>query len=148
MQVAAERRTTIATIISILTVLYAISFFIGALLHADVRIPIGFTVLDEPQIIPATIVEGLCGIVLAVSAYAILTRKPWAWQSAVGAHIISIGGVLLGIAALAAGRGPRTNLNDTYHAVILTLLMATFAVLLTRSAKVALRHGNRRQRSA
>lgn len=144
MHVAAERRTMIATIISILTLLYAISFFIGALLHAEVRIPIGFTVLDEPQIIPATIVEGLCGFVLAVSAYANFTRKPWAWQSAVGAHIFSIGGVLLGIAALAAGRGPRTTFNDIYHAVILTLLMATLAVLLTRGAKAALDHDDRR----
>lgn len=57
------------------------------------------------------IVEGLCGLFLAVSAYALFTRRTWAWPAATAAHVFALAGVLLGISAIAAGRGPHTLLN-------------------------------------
>jgi hypothetical protein len=75
-------RSMVATAVGMLAVLYAITFLLGALLHLGVRIPLGFAVLAEPRIIPATIVEGLCGLGLAVGAYAVLTGRSWAHATA------------------------------------------------------------------
>src|SRR5215217_4272988 len=63
-----HRRDGIAKAIGILSAVYAATFFIGALLHLGVRIPLGFAVVEEPVILPATIVEGLCGTALSVGA--------------------------------------------------------------------------------
>src|SRR5437870_1531466 len=89
---------TIATIIRGLVVLEAIVFFLAALMHLGVALPVGFT---EPVIIPAAIVEGLIALFMVVSAYALLTRRTWAWLATVFAHAFAIAGILLGITALA-----------------------------------------------
>jgi hypothetical protein len=138
-----RRRVTLATAVGILAVLYAVTFLLGAVLHLGVRIPLGFTVLAEPRIYPATIVEGLCSLVLAVGAYAVLIRKSWAWGAITGAHIFSLGGVLLGTVALAVGAGPNTELNIIYHRVILVALMAGLILLLTPTGRAALGRGDR-----
>ena len=92
--------------VGILSALYALTFFVGALLHLGWRIPLGFTVLAEPRILPATVVEGLCGLALAVAAIAVFTSMSWAWTAAFAAHAFALGGVLLGVSALALGAGP------------------------------------------
>jgi hypothetical protein len=130
------RGSAFVTALQILVLLEAIVFFIGALLHLGVHVPVGFT---EPRIIPATIVESIIGIAFAVAAYALFTRRDWAWRSALTAHCISIAGILLGMAALAAGRGPRTESNDIYHRVMLLIAVVVVVLLLTRSGKSALR---------
>ena len=138
-------RTTLATTVGTLAVLYAVTFFLGALLHLGLRIPLGFAVLAEPRIIPATIVEGLCGLGLAIGAYAVLTGRGWAWSAVTGAHAFALGGVLLGITALALGAGPSTELNTVYHRVMLVALVAGLVVLLTPVARAALGRGDREQ---
>jgi lysylphosphatidylglycerol synthetase-like protein (DUF2156 family) len=138
-------RTTLATTVGTLAVLYAVTFFLGALLHLGLRIPLGFAVLAEPRIIPATIVEGLCGLGLAIGAYAVLTGRGWAWSAVTGAHAFALGGVLLGITALALGAGPSTELNTVYHRVMLVALVAGMVVLLTPVARAALGRGDREQ---
>jgi hypothetical protein len=137
------RRATLATTVGILAVLYAVTFLIGALLHLGMRIPLGFTVLAEPRIFPATIVEGLCGLFLAVGAYAVLARKSWAWATATAAHAFALGGVLLGMAALAVGAGPSTELNAVYHRVMLAALAGGLVLLLTPVGRTALGRGGR-----
>lgn len=109
-----HRRTSVATAVGILSVLYASTFLVGALLHLGWRIPLGFTVLAEPKILPATVVEGLCGLALAAAAIAVFTSMRWAWTAAFAAHSFSFGGVLLGMGALAVGAGPSTELNAIY----------------------------------
>ena len=136
-------RTPLATTIGILAVLYAATFFLGALLHLGLRIPLGFAVLAEPRIIPATIVEGLCGLGLAIGGYAVLAGKSWAWSAVTGAHAFALGGVLLGITALALGGGPSTELNTIYHRVMLVALVAGLGFLLTRVGRVALGRNDR-----
>ena len=138
-----HHRTAVARAICVLVVLEAVTFFLGALLHLGVRIPLGFTVLAEPWIVDATIVEGLCGLFLAVSAYAMSTRRAWAWPAATAVHAFAVAGVLLGIGALAAGLGPSTELNYVYHRVILVVLVAGLALLLTPIGRAALGRGNR-----
>ena len=127
----------------ILVVLEAITFLVGALLHLGVRIPLGFAVLVEPRIPDAVIVEGLCGLFLSVGAYAMFTRKAWAWAALVAAHVFAVAGVLLGIGALAVGLGPTTELNYVYHRTILVVLVAGLVLLWTPSVKEALGRGDR-----
>jgi hypothetical protein len=71
-------------------------------------IPLGFAVLDEPRRPFAVVVEGLAGIVLALGAFAVFSRKTWAWVVVTGAHAVALAGVLWGMVAIAAGRGPHT----------------------------------------
>ena len=136
-------RTPLATTVGILAILYAATFFLGALLHLGVRIPLGFAVLAEPRIIPATIVEGLCGLGLAVGGYAVLAGRRWAWSAVTGAHAFALGGVLLGITALALGGGPSTELNTIYHRVMLVALVSGLVLLLTRVGTAALGRNDR-----
>jgi hypothetical protein len=131
-------RDVLATTVGVLAALYSATFFIGSLLHLGVRNPLGFAVLAEPRIIPATIVEGLCGLFLAVGAYAVLARRTWAWPTVTAAHAFALGGVLLGIAALAVGAGPSTELNTLYHRVMLVALTAGLVFLLTPIGRSAL----------
>lgn len=134
-----HRRNGVATAIGVLSAVYAATFFFGALLHLRVTVPLGFTVLGEPRIIPASIVEVLCGLALAVSAFAVLALRDWAWTAALAANAFALGGVLLGIAALAVGAGPSTELNTIYHRVMVVALVAVLALLLSSAGRTALR---------
>ncbi len=125
-------------IIFVVIVLEALTFLIAASLHSGAQIPFLSAVLQEPKIIDAVIVEGLCGLFLAISAYAIFAGKDWAWQAAIAAHIFSIAGVLLGMIALAHGLGPTTEVNYIYHRVILVTLVAVLLMLLTPAVKSGL----------
>jgi hypothetical protein len=125
--------TTVVTVITVLMVAEAVTFLLAALLHLG--IPVG---LSEPRIIPAAIVEGLCGLFLAVSTYAVVARTTWAWGAALAANLFAIAGVLLGIAALALGAGPSTEANTIYHRVILGVLIVVLVLLATRGARAAL----------
>ncbi|MGH8903188.1 MAG: hypothetical protein ACRDYA_16345 [Egibacteraceae bacterium] len=142
---ASRRRSPVATAFGVLSVLYAATFLLGALLHTGARIPLGFAVLAEPTITMATIVESACGIALAVGAYAVLTRQRWAWAAATASHAVALTGVLLGTAAIAAGRGPHTVLNDTYHRVMIVVLLAGLLALATPATSLLGRsvHGSR-----
>src|SRR5215211_4821177 len=96
--------------VGILSAVYAVTFFCGALLHLGVRIPLGAAVLAESTILPAAIVESLCGLAL-----------------------------LLGVSALALGAGPSTDLNTMYHRVMLVGLVAVLILLLTPAGRAAFR---------
>ena len=130
-----RRWTTVVTVISVLIVLEAITFLLATLLHLGIQFPLGFS---EPRIIPAAIVEGLCGIFLAVSAFALFVRKTWAWWGAIAAHAFAVAGVLLGITALALGLGPSTVANTIYHRTILGVLVVVLALLASPGARAAL----------
>ncbi|HYU18289.1 MAG TPA: hypothetical protein VEQ11_06295 [Chloroflexota bacterium] len=142
-QTTTSRRATVATVVRVLLVFGSVTFLVAALLHMGARIPLGFALLAEPRIVPATIVEGLAGVVLAVSAYAVFSRKTWAWPAALAAQAFALAGVLLGMWALAANRGPRTELNDVYHRVMLLVLLAGLVLLLTPMGRAALGRGDR-----
>ena len=76
----------------------------------------------------------MAGIVLAVGAFAVFAGTTRAWAAVTGAHAVALAGVLWGMVAIAAGRGPHTQLNDTYHRVTVVLLGATLILLLTPMA--------------
>ena len=100
-------------------------FFFGAVQHAGVVI----SSFHEPRIIPAAIVETLCGLSLACGAAAVLIRSRIGWRMALVTNLVALGGVLLGMVALAAGLGPRTASNDFYHRIMLVLVGASLLVL-------------------
>jgi hypothetical protein len=131
--------------VALLATAYAATFVVAVLLHVGVEIPLGFVVLDEPRRPFAVIVEGVAGIVLAVGAFAVFARKPRAWAAVTGALAVALAGVLWGMVAVAAGRGPHTQLNDTYHRVMVVLLSATLILLLTPLGRSSL--GRQRSRS-
>ncbi len=136
-------RNALTTVFGILAALYAITFLLGALLHLGVRITVGGVVLAEPLIIPATIVETLCGLALAFGAYGALSRANKAWTVLASAHAFAASGVLLGMAAIALGAGPGTDLNTIYHRVMLTALTAGLILLLTPAGRSAFGRGAR-----
>jgi hypothetical protein len=135
------RQAAVATVVRVLVVVETVAFLLAALLHLGERVPVGFAVLATDRILPAAIVEGLAGIVFAVSAYAVFTRTAWAWPAAIVAHAFALAGVLLGMWAIAAGFGPHSVLNDTYHRVMLVVLAAGLALLSTPSARAVLGRG-------
>jgi hypothetical protein len=137
-ELTTHRKPGVATAVGILSALFAATFFFGALLHLGVRAPLGFAVLAEPRILPATMVESLCGLVLTGAAFAVLARSRWAWPVAFAAHAFALGGVLLGTVAIALGGGPSTDLNTVYHRGMLVALVAVLVLLLMPTVKAAL----------
>jgi hypothetical protein len=124
----------------ILVCVEALAFILWGLQHVGARFPLIVATLAEPRIVPAFIVEMLCGALLAFSAYGIFRREDWAWQAAFGAHIVSAAGVVLGMTALALGGGPRTLTNDLYHIVMMAMLFAGVIMLQTPGVRSALEH--------
>ncbi|HEX9056352.1 MAG TPA: hypothetical protein VF818_02380 [Ktedonobacterales bacterium] len=139
---ARGRQSAMELVLRVLVVVNTAAFLLVAPLHLGLRVPLGFAVLSTDNIVPAAIVEGLAGLGFAVSAYAVLARKPWAWPAAIAAHAFALGGVLLGIWTIAAGLGPHSVLNDIFHRVILVVLVVGIALLLTPGARVALGYRN------
>jgi hypothetical protein len=127
------------TLISMLIIGETLTFLLASLLHAGIPIPLGFS---EPQIIPATIVEGLIWLFLLVSLYGVFAHKTWAWRITVAAHVFAVLGVLLGIYATSRGPGD-DEANFIYHRVILVVLIVVLALLATPGARVALGRGRR-----
>lgn len=119
------------TLLGLLMILNAALFLFGAVQHTGVSIG----PFHEPRIIPAAIVETICAVSLLLGAAAILGQVLNAWRMALITNLVALGGVLLGVAALAAGAGPRTASNDLYHHIMLALIAASLVFLFyARSA--------------
>jgi hypothetical protein len=100
-------------------------FVFGAVQHVGVEIG----PFSEPVIVPAAIVESICALSLVWGLWTVLRESPARWRIAVIGNLVALAGVLLGIVALAAGRGPRTISNDNLHRVMLTLIGLSFVGL-------------------
>ena len=113
-------------------------FLFGAVQHLGLSIG----AFHEPHIIPAAIVETLCGLSLLSGGVVLVKRSPIEWGVAVTANLIALGGVIMGMIALAAGRGPRTASNDLYHRIMLILIATSLVILVfARSAVDRKRNG-------
>jgi LytS/YehU family sensor histidine kinase len=100
-------------------------FFFGAVQHAGIALGR----FHEPVIIPATIVETICGLFLLAGGVALFSNSKQRWRAALIANFVALGGVLLGMVALAVGAGPRTASNDLLHRIMLALIAASALVL-------------------
>ena len=115
--------------------LEALGFFVFAVLHLGLAIPLGVVVLEEPRRQYAVLVEGVAGLLLTLGVFAATARKSWAWTAATVAHLLALVGVLWGMVAIRAGRGPHTPLNDTFHGVMVVVLLAGLTFLLTPTGR-------------
>ncbi|HEY4930373.1 MAG TPA: hypothetical protein VII23_02280 [Terriglobales bacterium] len=113
------------TILGVVTISNAALFFFGAAQHIGLRLGR----FHEPTIIPAAIVETTCGLFLVCGGIVILGHFSSRWNIALIGNLVALGGVLLGMVALAAGRGPRTASNDFYHRTMLVLICASLLIL-------------------
>ena len=102
-------------------------FAFGAMEHAGVQVG----PFSEPRIMPAVIVETICALALVWGATG-------SWRAAMTGNLVAAAGVTLGMAALAAGGGPRTASNDLSHAIMLALVALSLILLFTRPVRVAL----------
>jgi hypothetical protein len=145
-ELGASRQSVVVAIIRVLMIFDTVALLFAAALHvAGARIPLGSAVFEEPQIVPAAIVEGLAGLIFLVGAYAVFAGKSWAWTSALSAHIFAVAGFLLGIVATRSG----TSLfNTVYHWVMLVVFLAGIVLLVTRPAQAGLGRGARAARTA
>jgi hypothetical protein len=133
------KRPTIAlTAIGLLVVVNSLLFLLWASFHLGFELPLGAMVLSEPLSLPAAFVEGLCGLALAVGAFAFFTRQSWAWNTLFNAHLFAFAGVMLGMFALALVPGPRSLSNDIYHNFALIMLVTTLVQLQRPAVRNAL----------
>jgi hypothetical protein len=123
------------TILGIIMLANAALFFFGAVQHVGIELG----PFHEPRIIPAAIVETICGIALIWGGVIVLGRPVLGWSAPLIGNLIALAGVCLGMIALAAGRGPRTASNDLYHHMMLTLIGVSLLLLVL--GKTVLRHG-------
>ena len=120
-QVQAQRQSGTFSVFRVIMVCEAIVFLVAAALHTGA--------FGVPQLIPAMIVEGLCGLGCVLSAYAMFTRKRWAKKNALIVQILILLGVLLGLVALLRSPGLDTPLNVSLHAVMFILIGIGLALL-------------------
>jgi hypothetical protein len=113
------------TLLSLLMLTNAGLFLFGAIQRAGVRIG----PFHESFILPATIVETICGAFLVWGAVAALKNKDAGCRKALIGNLVALGGVLLGMAALASGRGPKGTSGDPYHPIMLGLAVASLSAL-------------------
>lgn len=140
-ETSTPRRPIMGTVFRILTVFDSVALLFAASLHvAGVRIPLGSAVFEEPQIVPAAIVEGLAGLIFAVAAYAVLAGRRWAWPMTLTAHVFAILGFLVGIFAT---RNGTSSFNHIYHYVMLAVFIVGLALLLLPAGRAALGRDNR-----
>ena len=117
-------------VLGLLLALNMALFVSGAIQHVGVEIG-GF---HEPVIVPAAIVESVCALSLLWGVWAVFRGSPAFWRIILTGNLIALAGVLLGIVALAAGRGPRTASNDNLHRAMLTLIgLSLMALFIARS---------------
>jgi hypothetical protein len=118
-----------------ITTANAALFLFGAVQHAGIALG----PFQEPQIIPAAIVETVCGVALAYAAAALFRQTPTARRAAIISNLIALAGVVIGLVALAVGAGPRTASNDLSHRLMLLAIGLSFVLLLVSRARSRLR---------
>ncbi len=117
------------TVLGLLMATNMILFVFGAIQHTGLHIGR----FHEPVIVPAAIVESVCALSLLWGLWAVFRGSTAFWRI-VTSNLIALAGVLLGMIALAAGRGPRTVSNDNLHRAMLTLIgLSLIALFVARS---------------
>jgi hypothetical protein len=110
----------------ILVVVAGAAFALGAASHAGITVSLGVTRIAEPTIVPAAIVEAIIALAFAYATYALLSARRSSHRALRLAVFVGICGVLLGMGALALGRGERTELNDVFHVGALAVLLTAW----------------------
>ena len=109
-----------------ITAANAALFVFGAVQHAGIAVG----PFREPRIVPAAVVEAICGAALAYAATTLFRRTTAARRATVIGNVIALVGVIIGLVALAVDAGPRTASNDLYHRLMLLVIGVSFVLLL------------------
>ena len=129
MNATIERRSyeTADILVGLLLLGEAIACLVFAAAHLGGPLPLGFATLHEPRVLPATIVEALCGVALGLAAVELLMRRARALSYALWAQVFSVAGFLLGVFASLRGGGSGDPVNDAFHRVMLVLFVLGIA---------------------
>jgi hypothetical protein len=126
LHVSARREGT-AFGLKLLTVVNAALYFVAALLHLGVQIPLGFVTLSVPEPIPpATVVETLIGAGLAVAAVAQFAHARRERRLTWAAYVFALVGTVFGL-TVALLRGLQ-GLDIWIHVVMLAGLAGGFVL--------------------
>ena len=140
-QASMRRLPAIAVVVCVLVVLDIVALLFAAALHVQgVHIALGSMVFEEPQIVPAAVVEGLAAGLYAVAAYTILSGGRGAWRMTLAAHVFAILVLLLGVFARRAGITPFIQVSQL---VMLGVFVLGLTLLLTPAAREPMRRGRR-----
>jgi len=120
-QTSLQRQSSIAAAFRVIIVCTAIVFLFAAALHTGA--------FGVPQLVPAMIVEGACGIGFVFLIFAVFTRQTWAQTAAITVHIVAVVGVLAGFTALVRSPGLDTPINVALHVVMIVLLVAGLSLI-------------------
>jgi hypothetical protein len=124
------RRDGTAFGLKLLTMVNAALYFLAALLHLGVQIPLGFVTLSVPEPIPpATVVETLIGAGLAAAAVAQFAHAGREPQLTWAAYVFALIGTVFGL-TVALLRGLQ-GLDIGIHVVMLAGLAGGFIILWT-----------------
>lgn len=126
---APDRRRTVKRTLGVLMALEGITFAVASYLHLGGHIPLGFTVITGEPVRRAAIPEATIAAVLTIGCLAVLAIPSRAWPLALVSVAFATFGTVLGLSLVATGIGPRTVPDLTYHASILTVLLANLLLL-------------------
>jgi hypothetical protein len=115
--------------LGLVTVANAALYFVVAILHLGVDIPLGAVTLglpDEP-IPPATVAESLVGATLVVAAITIFTRSRRDWRLVRGAYVFALVATLFGMTIALLRSLPAPDI--WVHVAMLAGLAIGFALL-------------------
>jgi hypothetical protein len=123
--VGAVRGFSVRFFLILLMALNALVFFFGAILHSGVAIG----PFHQPHILPATVVEILCGLSLGWGVAALFKGPPSAGRVALTGNLVAAAGVGLGVGAQVVRQQtwPAIALD---HRVMLALIGASLVILL------------------
>ena len=127
-------------VIALALLLEAAAFFVGAMLHLGMPIPLPFV---ESESLRFAVLEAAGGGLLLFAFLAVLQRKRNAWKIAVVANVV---GVAIIAYAIIVG-GPSR--QSSHHQPMLILLIAVLVALSISRCRQALengRHGRRRRK--
>jgi len=118
--------------------LEAFGFAFASFLHTGARLEFLPRFFQDPRIVGATVVEGLCALLLAAAAQ-VTNSAPAAWSMAVGAEVFSICADIFGMVLIGLGLGPDSPFNFLFHRIGIAVLLLVLVALLTAPGKAALR---------
>lgn len=136
-------RKLIRSMITVLVLVEALGFFVGAALHLGIPMPLPFV---ESRYLPSVVLETGIGIFLVIAALAILARDRRAWKLAVAAHVAGVAGIAFGIAVGAGGSATQMGHHPTMLLVLIVALVALSLPFSRHALEQTRRHGRRRRR--
>jgi hypothetical protein len=132
----------------VLSLVWAGAFLLSSLLHAGITVDLGSVVLEEETILPAQIVETVSGLALAAGGLALFTHRSWARTAATTGHAVALAGVTQGILVTTFRGGTSSVRNDTFHWVMVVVLVSGLLALTRPSVRAALEDRSDPQREA